>query len=70
QLQEMLPQNDKDNYDWMCHLGKLESFVTEFSPHGESFTDYIWGFSTWEQLWLAFYMSEKYNKVWDGDKWK
>ena len=24
---------------------------------------------TWEQLWLAFVMKEKYNKVWDGEKW-
>ena len=22
-----------------------------------------------EQLWLAFVMKEKHNKVWDGDKW-
>lgn len=22
-----------------------------------------------EQLWLAFVMKEKYNKVWDGEKW-
>ena len=22
-----------------------------------------------EQLWLAFYMSEKHHKFWDGDKW-
>lgn len=25
---------------------------------------------TWEQLWLAFYMSEKHDKTWDGGKWK
>ena len=23
-----------------------------------------------EQLWLLFVMSEKYNKTWDGEKWK
>jgi len=22
-----------------------------------------------EQLWLMFYMHEKYNKIWDGEKW-
>ena len=26
-------------------------------------------FTSMEQLWLAFYMFEKYSKVWDGDKW-
>ena len=24
---------------------------------------------TMEQLWLAFYMSEKHQKFWDGEKW-
>ena len=24
---------------------------------------------TMEQLWLAFVMCEKYNKIWDGEKW-
>ena len=27
-------------------------------------------FTSMEQLWLAFYMKEKYNKTWDGDAWK
>jgi len=26
-------------------------------------------FDTWEQLWLAFYMYEKYQKIWTGEKW-
>ena len=25
--------------------------------------------SSWEQLWLAFVMKEKYGKVWNGDDW-
>lgn len=24
---------------------------------------------SWEQLWLAFVMSEKYGKVWNGEEW-
>jgi len=24
---------------------------------------------SWEQLWLAFVMSELYDKVWNGEKW-
>lgn len=27
-------------------------------------------FSTWEQLWLAFVMKEKFGKVWSNDKWE
>jgi len=36
------------------------------------FDHYEWvppHFTTWEQLWLAFVMKEKYNKVWTGGKW-
>ena len=25
--------------------------------------------ASFEQLWLAFVMKEKYNKTWDGNKW-
>ena len=25
--------------------------------------------SSMEQLWLAFVMSEKYNKIWNGKEW-
>ncbi len=27
-------------------------------------------FTSMEQLWLAFYMHETHNKVWDGEGWK
>ena len=26
--------------------------------------------ASWEQLWLAFVMAEKYGKVWSGEKWE
>ena len=29
----------------------------------------IKNFNSMEQLWLAFYMKEKHNKVWDEDRW-
>lgn len=32
-------------------------------------TAYALKFTTVRQLWLAFVMEEKYNKVWDGEKW-
>ena len=31
--------------------------------------DYWIQFTSMEQLWLAFCMSEKYNKVWEGEQW-
>lgn len=27
-------------------------------------------FASMEQLWLAFVMKEKYNKIWDGKEWR
>jgi hypothetical protein len=30
---------------------------------------YNWG-TSYQELWLAFVIKEKYNKVWDGEKWK
>ncbi len=29
----------------------------------------VWIASSMEQLWLAFVMKEKYNKIWDGTDW-
>jgi len=31
--------------------------------------DYVIQFKSMEQLWLAFVMKEKYNKVWNGEEW-
>ncbi len=31
---------------------------------------YYGKFTSMEQLWLAFVMKEKYNKIWDGEGWK
>jgi len=31
--------------------------------------NYTLQFTTMEQLWLAFVMKEKYNKIWDKDNW-
>ena len=70
QLQEMVPHNEKNNFDWMCQLSKLEAFTVENYDHGQRYPEYIWNFSTWEQLWLAYVMKEKYNKVWNGEDWK
>jgi len=69
QLQKMVPQNDSDNYDWDIQLSKLKSFTTEFFEGGDRLPEHCWNYKTWEQLWLAFVMHEKYNKVWNGSDW-
>lgn len=44
--------------DWACEKDKAKRNTN------------IWLFNSWEQLWLAFVMKEKFNKLWDGDKWQ
>lgn len=53
QLQKMI-----DNPPvWQFHY-----FVQELTRQGIQSMSY-------EQLWLAFVMKEKYNKIWNGDEW-
>jgi len=71
QVQEMLIESINDNqsarlaeihyryYNWIqknCCIPEI---------FGCAFTIY----SSFNQLWLAYYMYEKYNKIWDGEKW-
>ena len=56
QLQKMV-KSDKDIFH---QLGSLCNFI---------FTAYVGILTSMEQLWLAFVMKEKYNKVWDGETW-
>ena len=37
--------------------------------HDKKMAEYYSQFNSFEQLWLAFYMHEKHNKIWDGEKW-
>jgi len=53
QLQEMF--NDNINY------------TIQIQGFGEILEFY--GCQSWEQLWLAFVMKEKYNKTWNGEEW-
>jgi hypothetical protein len=43
--------------DWDVFLGQSR------------FGEYWELFQSWEQLWLAFVMKEKYNKIWNGEDW-
>ena len=55
QLQEMFGYNKRS-------LRLIEMF-SDFA------FDNIKHFKSYEQLWLAFVMKEKYNKVWNGYDW-
>ena len=60
QLQEMLGERS------VCR-SMLEK-ILEFY-RSRAFTKQKQDVPTYEQLWLAFVMKEKYNKAWDGEKW-
>ncbi len=71
QLQEMVPNegwgNDWNPTLWPLHLAQV---LDEYS---DATYDY-WQETGWqpesmEQLWLAFVMKEKYNKIWNGEVW-
>ena len=57
---------------------KLLNFIEEIHGYIEDghhsylsgcMKEYYQQFQSMEQLWLAFYMHEKHNKTWDGEKW-
>jgi len=59
QLQKML-------YDKYPRWIGLLLFFSDWLADNTSAEDEI---STPEQLWLAFVMKEKYNKIWNGEDW-
>jgi len=67
QLQDMLGQLSTETWAVL----QLVDWATEYSHHYQDtvYTEYAIQFKSMEQLWLAFVMKEKYNKIWDGDTW-
>ena len=68
QLQEMLPFGPPSQVHMMedfmdsNYSSEIVGGVTEYKTAEQVF-------ETWDQLWLAFVMKEKYNKVWNGEDW-
>ena len=48
-------------------IEKFQRWINRSSP---SLDEYMAMFSSLNELWLAFVMHEKYNKIWDGKDWK
>lgn len=61
-----LPQQDQlqkmFNYDW--HSVFCNGLISKFHE-----SQYYIQFKTMEELWLAYVMKEKYNKIWYDDNW-
>ena len=64
QLQKMVGGLEKgfiDFPEWLEHT---------YGPHyRDKPNGHLHIFTSWEQLWLAFVMKEKYSKKWEGEKW-
>ena len=66
QLQEMVG-GYKEQKDMITGYGYCENEYNKFKDM--PCTGYWDMFTSMEQLWLAFVMKERHNKIWDGDKW-
>ena len=65
QLQEMVKEGNKFSYtNNLVLAGKFDKFC---SWQANDITSLDWSM---EQLWLAFVMKEKYNKVWNNNNWR
>ena len=62
QLQEMLPLEARS------YLGPIRDFAFENEMNFSGVRN-VFVFSSMEQLWLAFVMKEKHDKVWNGEEW-
>ena len=68
QLQEMIDNEEKTDRFWRF----VEFLRNPYDKRSYQITWVVWAneFSTsMEQLWLAFVMKEKYNKVWNEENW-
>jgi len=59
---------------WLPCQDQLQEMVNESIPRLDSIIPFWHNHMTinpvsWEQLWLAFVMKEKYNKTWNGETW-
>ena len=63
QIQEMLfPSLEEMQLSIIEMIEEFDVFVMETNLANEAL-------GSMEQLWLAFYMHEKYQKIWNGKKW-
>ena len=61
QLQEMLIKSKNWGVQWHLALDYLKLWKEETKAYNK--------FTSMEQLWLAFVMREKYDKIWNGKDW-
>ena len=71
--------NGRSGWTWLPRQDQLQEMVG--SDWRYIFSKFMWWYTdvdirqleiigSMEQLWLAFVMKEKFNKIWDGNKWE
>jgi len=66
QLQEMIFPDPQDSINIQANRITNQFALEDYNQSGCTATYY---FTTWEQLWLAFVMKERYSKIWNGEEW-
>ena len=66
QLQEMLNKN----LSFLIYEFEYFSHCASDQKNGTYIKLNLFAFPTMEQLWLAFVMSERFSKLWNGKEWK
>jgi len=66
QLQKMIPDHSFLN---LVHWVWYEFAISDGDGSVFATPKYLRNIASMEQLWLAFVMKEKYNKVWNGEDW-
>lgn len=64
QLQDMFGR-----YEYGDHIYNMYRWTRARIPHGHITNEYARSMKSMEQLWFAFIMGKKYNKVWNGEDW-
>jgi hypothetical protein len=67
QLQEMLIP--RPYYSMLNLLSFFNDYVWSFTDYDDLKAEENYPFKSMEQLWLAFVMKEKYNKIWSNGEW-
>lgn len=66
QLQQILLEDRLSVFDLIRDFNKFGDFDGKQSESSNKHTCFM---NSIEQLWLAFVMKEKYNKIWSGKNW-
>ena len=80
----LVHQNSLRQHPWLPRQDQLQEMVKEKSDvypwtlnrrfwkwsHGFYEHEIAGYYNSFEKLWLAFVMSQRYGKVWDGEKWE